>query len=71
MSYSNLKAEMARNNITGETISQFLEIHRNSFYNKVNGDSSFSVNEAIKIQNRFFPDLGIDYLFSTEEKGGE
>lgn len=67
MSYSNLKAEMARNNITGETISQFLEIHRNSFYNKVNGDSSFSVNEAIKIQNKFFPDLELDYLFSTEE----
>ncbi|MCI7492125.1 MAG: XRE family transcriptional regulator [Lachnobacterium sp.] len=74
MPYSNLKAEMARKNITGETISQFLKIHRNSFYNKVNGDSSFSVNEAIKIQNEFFPDMDLDYLFSTEqseEQGGE
>ena len=67
MPYSNLKAEMARKGITGETMSQFLNIHRNSFYNKVSGDSSFSVNEAMKIQTQFFPDLDLDYLFSTEE----
>lgn len=66
MAYSNLKAEMARKGITGESISQFLKIHRNSFYNKISGDSNFSVDEAIKIREKFFPDTGMGYLFKRE-----
>lgn len=67
MAYSNLKAEMGRKDITMETISKTLKIHRNSVANKLNGTSSFSIEEAMKIRNTFFPNLEYKYLFATDE----
>ena len=67
MVYINLKAEMSRKSITMETLSKFLGIHRNSVSNKLNGNSSFSIEEAIKIKNYFFPELSYKYLFETSE----
>ena len=66
MAYRNLKAEMARKDITIEAISKEIGVHRNSVSNKVNGSSSFSIEEAMKIKNNFFPDLDYRYLFQTE-----
>lgn len=63
----NLKAEMAKQNITMEEMSKLLGIHRNSVANKINGESSFSVDEAFKIQKNYFPKLALNYLFGTEE----
>lgn len=63
MSYSNLKAEMARRGITIESIAQLLGIHRNSAANKVNGKNQFTIQEAFDIQKTFFPDLEAQYLF--------
>lgn len=54
MAYLNLKAEMAKKGITFENVAQLLEIHRNSVSNKINGDSSFSIEQAEKIYNEFF-----------------
>lgn len=68
MAYGNLKAEMGRRNITIEAVAKTLSIHRNSVSNKVNGSSSFSIEEAMKIKNTFFPDLDYRYLFATEEE---
>lgn len=73
----NLKAEMAKKDITIEEISKLLGIHRNSVANKINGDSSFSVEEAFKIQEQYFPKLALNYLFKkedvkeTDKKGSE
>ena len=64
----NLKGEMAKNGITIEAIAKLLGIHRNSAANKINGDSSFTIDEAITIQRSFFPKLTLRYLF---EKGSE
>lgn len=63
----NLKAEMAKKDITIEEISKLLCIHRNSVANKINGDSSFSVEEAFKIQEAYFPKLSLTYLFGKED----
>lgn len=63
----NLKAEMAKKDITIEEISKLLGIHRNSVSNKINGDSSFSVEEAFKIQEKYFPKLALNYLFEKED----
>ena len=62
----NLKGEMAKNNITIEEVSKLLKIHRNSVANKLNGDSSFTVDEAFKIQSAYFPKMSVAYLFSKE-----
>ena len=67
MPYSNLKAELGRNDITIESIAECLKIHRNSVANKIKGKTKFSIEEAITIQEIFFPTLSIDYLFATDE----
>lgn len=66
MPYGNLKAEMARKNVTIEAVSELLSVHRNSVHNKINGKSRFTVDEAKLVRETFFPTLEIDYLFSTD-----
>lgn len=66
MKYSNLKAELARKGVSMEEVSKALEIHRNSVANKINGDTPFTVEEAFKIQKKYFPKLSLDYLFATD-----
>lgn len=68
MSYSNLKAELGRNDITIESMAECLNIHRNSVANKLKGKTKFSIEEAMTIQEKFFPTLSIDYLFATDEE---
>lgn len=68
MSCLGLVGEMAKKNVTNESIANLLGIHRNSVYNKLKGLSSFSVEEAIIIRDNFFPNSNIDELFETEEK---
>lgn len=70
MKYSNLKAELARKGISMEEVSKVLEIHRNSVANKINGDTPFTVEEAFKIQEKYFPKLSLNYLFATEDEKG-
>lgn len=61
--YSNLRAEMARNNVSIKDISELLKIHRNSVHKKLIGESSFTVDEALEIRDTFFKDMDIGYLF--------
>ena len=67
----NLKGEMAKRNITAEKFAQLLGIHRNSVANKINGDSSFSIEEAMKIKEEYFPELELKYLFQKEPERKE
>ena len=71
MRYSNLKAELARKGVSIEEVSKMLNIHRNSVTNKINGETPFTVEEAFKIHDRYFPKLSLDYLFATAEDGKE
>lgn len=68
--YENLKAEMARNNLTGVKMSDILHITYQSFYKKIHGETDFKLNEMVAIQN-YFKDTDkaraavytLDYLF--------
>jgi len=66
VAYLFLKGEMAKKNITIEKISELLGIHRNSVSNKVSGDSSFSIEEARKIRDEYFPMFKVEDLFTKE-----
>lgn len=70
MPYLNLKGEMAKKNITIEDIAKLLNMHRNSISKKINGPSSFSIEEAFAVKKKFFPDCDMKELFKveTEEK---
>lgn len=71
--YFNLVNEMTRMGVTIEMIADFLELHRNTVSNKVNGASSFLVDEALAVREKFFPYADFQYLFRkvyTERKAG-
>ena len=59
---------MAKRKIEKYKVARELGIHVNSFRNKLNGKTSFSVDEAIQIQEAFFPDLEIKYLFGRDRR---
>ena len=67
MPYLFLKGEMAKRNISFESISELLGIHRNSVANKINKNSSFSVEEAEAIRKKYFPDIELEELFAKEQ----
>lgn len=64
--YKNLNAEMARNGIKSEDIAEVLGISKTSMDNMLYGKVKFSVVDAIKVKNRLFENLSVDYLFETE-----
>ena len=64
--YGNLIAEMARKKISIEEVSNLLGIHRNSVSYKLN-KGSFYIDEGESIQETFFPDLDMKYLFEKDE----
>jgi plasmid maintenance system antidote protein VapI len=60
--YANLKIEMMLKKISIEDIADTIGVHRNSVSNKING-GNFTVEEAFKISEAFFPDKDLQYLF--------
>ena len=66
MQHSTLIGEMAKKKITIEQIAKLLNIHRNSVANKLNGITDFTIEEAIQIQETFFPDWNLKELFRKE-----
>ena len=71
MQYSVLVGELAKKRITNEAIANLLDVHRNSVYNKLNGGSSFTVDEAIKIRDTYFPNMDLKELFQKDEESVE
>lgn len=67
MALINLKKEMAGADISVEALAQFLQLHRNTVSNKIEGTSKFTVDEAFKIQEKFFPGIGLAYLFKESD----
>lgn len=64
MAYLNLRVELYKNQITLEEVASLLGIHRNTVSNKINGDSSFSIEEATTLRNAYFKGMPIEYLFA-------
>lgn len=66
MKYAILIGEMAKNNISNDAIAECIEVHRNTASNKLNG-GTFSIEEAEKIRDCFFPTMTLEYLFKRDE----
>jgi plasmid maintenance system antidote protein VapI len=69
MACINLRVEMVKRRVSIEDIAELFGIHRNSVANKLNGISSFTIDESVKIQEKYFPESELKYLFSKEEGG--
>lgn len=61
--FPTLEAEIAGRGIRKDKISKLLEVDYSTFGHKLNGERSFKLEEAIKIQETFFPDITVNELF--------
>lgn len=61
--FSNLRAEMARKQITIIKISELLGVNRDTVSRKLSGKSPLFLNEALLINKEMFPNKKITYLF--------
>ena len=66
--YPVLVGEIAKRGIKKCEIASALCISGKSLYNKLNGRVPFTWPEAKVIQERFFPDMSKDDLFSSEQR---
>lgn len=62
--YANLKAEMARYGIKQQDIARLLNVREATISEKINGKTTFDIDEAFKIKYKFFPKLSLEYLFA-------
>lgn len=65
---ANLKAEMARKNITNTMIANVLSTTNQTIINKLNEVSQFDRKEMFLIYNSFFSDIDFIYLFISDKE---
>lgn len=61
--HPNLRAEMARIGIKQKDVAKLLGVSELTVSKKMNGKSSFTIDEAFLIKETFFPNFTVDYLF--------
>ena len=66
--FPNLSAEMARKRIEQKDIARVLKKGEDGISLKFNGKRAWLLDEAKIIKKTFFPDLAIEYLFTTNEE---
>lgn len=65
--FANLRAEMARRNITGYELAEKIGVTNGTFSKKFNGKADFTLVEAFAIQKALKTDLPVDILFQSDE----
>lgn len=65
--YRNLEAELRRLGVLREDIAEVLGINVATVSAKLTRPGRLKLDEAIKIQETFFPKMDIKYLFEREE----
>ena len=66
MRYPNLSAEMKRRGITQGQLAETLGVSPVTVSRWFQGHRKMSVSSCFKVKEKFFPDLTVDYLFSSE-----
>ena len=69
--YKTLVSEIARRGIKKKAIAKEIGISERAFYNKLNGDVSFTWEEVCGISKCFFPDMTKDELMKRSEEESE
>lgn len=63
IAFANLRAEMARANLSINAMAPKVGMGRDTLSNKLRRKSPIALNEAYTIKHLFFPDCKIEYLF--------
>lgn len=64
----NLRAEMARYGVTSLDLQNLLSCTDKTVKSRLDGASLFSVDDAMKIRDTFFPGMRIEYLFASDNQ---
>lgn len=64
--YMNLSHELRRKNITQSAVASVLKCTERTVTNKLNGTTSFSIDEAFSIRKNLLPEFTMEYLFATD-----
>nr|DAL93597.1 MAG TPA: Regulatory protein-modification, helix-turn-helix, transcriptional regulator, DNA [Caudoviricetes sp.] len=62
--FANLYTELKKAHITQIRVSKELGITDRSFSKKIHGNTDFTCEEMFAIQQKFFPDKTLEYLFA-------
>jgi len=65
--YPNLEAEMARSEVSKRDLADYLSVRYATVIDKMKGRYDFTLTEAFKIQQKFFPHCSIEYLFARKD----
>lgn len=68
--YLNLRAEMARKNLSIQDIANAIHVGRDTAGAKLSGKRPLHYDEAITITDTFFPNEDVRYLFEKDERTG-
>lgn len=68
VSMANLEAEMTRKRISRRDIAELLGVTYRTIHSKFNGESEWTLSECLKIRDKFFTEMKLDYLFTSDEK---
>lgn len=66
--YGNLRAEMARREISRSDIAKAIGTTEKTVKNKMTGISGFTFFEVLIIRDTFFSDWNVEKLFSDEDE---
>ena len=69
IAYPTLTGEIAKRGIKKRAIAKHVGITERALYNKMSGEVSFTLDEAVAIRSCFFPDLDVTSLFSRADTG--
>ena len=62
--FSNLRAEMARKQITIQEIANTIGVGRDAASQKLSGKTPITLAEAFKVEAEYFPGIDVRYLFA-------
>lgn len=66
--YPNLRAELARRNMNIPQLAELTGIKTTTLYDKFNGRTAFTLDEAVKIRDVLGLEMSIDELFKREDE---
>ena len=64
--FGNLYKELKLKGITQTEICKYLGLTNHGFNKKIRGDTDFTSKEMFAIQQKFFPDKTLEYLFARD-----
>lgn len=65
---SNLKAEMARADVTIYAVAKAIGKGERTVRERIKGNGYFSVSDAITVRDAFFPGMELEYLFARADQ---